>query len=178
METNIKGDPGSPAPPHSQRLRRWMLPALAVIAVGAAIALPLLNRASVEASQHKCSQQLRAIGDTFHLYASENQGQLPPSLAALVSTQDFTTGILVCPASQDTPATSVAAVDQPGGSSYVYVRAGSHLTTLPSTAVLLYEPVARHGKTTNVLRIDRSVTPTTAEEMNALRTAGNLPPAP
>jgi prepilin-type processing-associated H-X9-DG protein len=108
------------------------------------------------ADRVKCAANERSIGQAILLYCNDNQGQYPPDLVALVKNEDITTGIFVCPSSNDTPATSPDSLLSGGHCSYIYL--GQRLTTSADpTTVVLYEDPGDHGDGVNMLFADGHV---------------------
>lgn len=61
-----------------------LLVVIAIIAVLAALAIPLVSSAIMSGNQAKATSSLKQIGAAIHLYAGENDGQLPgPSTVAI-----------------------------------------------------------------------------------------------
>jgi prepilin-type processing-associated H-X9-DG protein len=85
------------------------------------------------------------------MYANENRGEYPDSLATLFTHEDFSSGVFVCPSSNDTaasgPNTQAVATNLTAGGhlSYIYVGAGWTTATTPADAVVAYEPLTNHG---------------------------------
>jgi hypothetical protein len=132
----------------------------------------------------RCSSNLRSIGQAVQMYANENRGNFPPDFATLLLTQDLTSEIYVCFATNDTRATgptTQAIADQlsaGGHVSYVYVGRGLTLKS-PADAVVAYEPAANHGKAGCVLYADGHVNWVKAAQMKKLvdeLNAGHNPP--
>lgn len=176
------------------RTRKVVLVALASLVgagVFACIFLPALNRdRSGDSSRVKCASNLRQIGMGVMMYANENGGQFPDAVEKLITTQDLTSEVFVCPSSNDdraTGATSQAvAADllKPGHLSYVYVGKGMNSATGPgatSTAVLAYEPLSNHSSAgINVLFADGHVAfvpVAQAKQLVADVQAGKNPPS-
>ena len=91
------------------------------------ILLPSLNRARETANRVKCASNLRQIGQALLLYSNDNRGAYPPTLDVLLTTEDITPEVFVCPTSNDTaasgatPQQQAAALNTKGHLSYVYV---------------------------------------------------------
>lgn len=146
--------------------RRWSMGrllvwAVAIIVIGGmiiSVLLPSLCKSSETANRVKCSANLKQIGLAIELYAQENNGHYPPSLAVLMKHEDLTFECLVCPSTNDerlsATTTDEALADlkaaeqnAPGhkhGLSYVYVGGGMQLKTVPATAVVAFEPLENH----------------------------------
>src|SRR5438270_369862 len=71
------------------------------VAYLAPVALPAARE---PANVKKCQKQLRAIGQAMMLYANENSGSFPRDLGQVLTTQDLTSSIFICPSSKDEPA--------------------------------------------------------------------------
>lgn len=116
-----------------------------------------------------CAQNLTQIGLALSAYASQNDGRLPDDLAALLPAVDIASHVLVCPATQATPAvassveravamirladhyTNIHDLPRPNHCSYAYRGKGQTLP-LPAGQVLAFEPLANHdGDGVNVL---------------------------
>ena len=98
----------------------------------------------------KCASNLRQIGQALLLYANDNKGAYPPKLEVLLTTEDITPEVFICPDASDTPAPGAtpqqqaAAVSKGGHDSYVYV--GANLTNSASAStVVAYEPLTDHA---------------------------------
>ena len=148
---------------------RFLVWAVGGVVIGGmliAALLPSLCRSGSAANRVKCAANLRQIGLAIALYAQDNGGQYPPSLAVLPAHEDITPAVMVCPASKDeaTLTTDTAAAvaelksaeaDAPGHKnclSYVYAGRGLNAKTILDTTVLAYEPLDNHnGEGTNVL---------------------------
>jgi prepilin-type processing-associated H-X9-DG protein len=169
-----------PTPPERKRRDwswgRFLIWAVGIIASGIMVILvlsPLFYQASKNAYNVKCESNLRQIWQAIALYAQENGGQYPLSLAVLLAHKDITPSMLVCPASSDEAASApdtagvVAEVEAaennaPGHKhclSYVYVGRGLNSKTASKETVVVYEPLTNHdGKGANVLFGDGWVT--------------------
>ena len=118
------------------------------------ILLPSLNRAREQANRVKCASNLRMIGQGIQMYANENRGQFPDTMERILTTQDLTAEMFVCPSSSDTAApganlqAQAANLSKGGHLSYVYVGKGMSMNMNPSTmgdVVLAYEPMTNHN---------------------------------
>jgi prepilin-type processing-associated H-X9-DG protein len=134
-----------------------------------------------------CGTNLRQIGQAMVLYAMDNAGKYPTSIADLL-TQDITSAIFVCPSTNDTIAATAATTEATAAN----VTAGGHLSYAitcagftappPVDAILAYEPLANHGNSgMNVLFGDGRVEwlwTTEARKLLAELKAGHNPPRP
>lgn len=101
----------------------------------------------------KCASQMREILLAALMYANERNGQFPPSLDVLLTTEDITAETFVCPSSNLTWAPGATDVDQAASMradpahylSYIYLGRG--LTNDPNVPlqIILYEPLSDHG---------------------------------
>lgn len=111
-------------------------------------------------SRNKCQSNLRTIGQICEIYATRNDGKFPDRLDQLLLYGEFRPEELVCPATNDTPASGNTRKDvindlsNPGHLSYVYIGAG--LTThSPAQSIVAYEKFENHVKSgINVLYVD------------------------
>jgi competence protein ComGC len=136
--------------------------------------LPVMNRQREMARREQCKANLQAIAAALAGYANSNTGHYPDSLAQLVANGTLPADALVCPSTNDTPASGptpglAAALAQPGHDSYVYVARGLTVATSPSNAVLLYEPAANHRDVSHVLFLDGLIVPVSASFADPLR---------
>jgi prepilin-type processing-associated H-X9-DG protein len=127
------------------------------------ILLPSLNRAREQANRVKCAANMRTIGQGMLLYANENKGKYPPDLGTLITAEELTADVFVCPTESDgaaprfdKPADAAKWVNE--NSHYVYLGAGKN-TTAAADVILVHEkPDAHGGKGMNVLWGDGHVT--------------------
>lgn len=141
---------------------RFLVWAAGIVVIGGmliSVLLPSLCRSGESANRIKCASNLRQIGQAIALYAQDNGGQYPPSLAVLLAHEDITSDVMVCPSSNDErslAADSARAVDELTAAetnasghkhclSYVYAGRGLNVKTMPPTAVVAYEPLNNHG---------------------------------
>jgi prepilin-type processing-associated H-X9-DG protein len=134
---------------------------VSVLVVGgmmAVVLLPPTGRVPETANRAKCASNLSQIGKAITLYANENGGQLPPSLATVFSFGDMPLESATCPSSNDeksdadTPAEIVADLtaaetNAPGHKpclSYIYLGQGKTLAGITPETVLAYEPLKNH----------------------------------
>ena len=111
---------------------------VAIVALLISIFLPTMFP---RREDRRCYSNLRQIGQALHLYAAENGGHLPDTLEGILD-QDVTTAVLVCPSSDDTPATpgpttkaTIANASSGGHVSYLYF--GKGFTDSASAEVLI-----------------------------------------
>ena len=101
----------------------------------------------------KCASNLRQIGQALQMYGANEHGRLPDDLWTLLSTQDLSPAVFVCPVTNDDPAsgatTQELAADfaKPGHVSYVYLGKGLTESQLDGNTVVAYEPLSNHGNT-------------------------------
>jgi len=144
----------------------WTVGILVIGGMLIAITLPSLCRPREGANRVKCGSNLRQVGQAIVTYANDHGGQYPPSLAVLLSAQDISAELIICPSSNDetaranstaeiTAQIAAAEAKSPGHKpcvSYLYV--GQRLThkTATATTVVAYEPLENHNSLgTNVL---------------------------
>jgi prepilin-type processing-associated H-X9-DG protein len=140
-----------------------------VIVIGGmviSVMLPSLCKSRETANVAKCSSNLHHIGLAISLYAQDNGGHYPASLAVLLRDEQITSAVMICPSSNDEVSgaadtaaivADVAAAETNAAGhrhclSYVYV--GQKLTTATATAttIVAYEPLSNHQSGgTNVL---------------------------
>jgi len=56
-----------------------LLVVIAIIAILASLLLPALNKAREKAKAIKCASNLKQIASSFHMYADDNEGYIPPA---------------------------------------------------------------------------------------------------
>lgn len=97
-----------------------------------------------------CASNLRQIGQAMLLYMNENIGKAPQSFEPLLLTQDITSEVFTCPASDDeraegeTPEAQAARLRTGRHCSYVYYGAGMTASLAPD-AVIATEYFTNHG---------------------------------
>jgi prepilin-type processing-associated H-X9-DG protein len=151
-----KLDYQSPTP----RSRQWpvfIVPIMALLLLGGFLMLPSIGRSRPEAMRIKCASNMKQIGMAILLYSNENHNQYPPTLDALIPTEDIGSEAFVCPQTPDTPATgpttqAIASQLSTGNHlSYIYLGAGLTNPCDPNTVVLL-EPLSNHSNSgSNIL---------------------------
>jgi prepilin-type processing-associated H-X9-DG protein len=107
----------------------------------------------------KCASNLQQIGKAVSLYAADHRGQYPDSFETLLTSEQMSSAVFVCPGSSDTPAIGPTAQAQAtqlstgGHCSYIYVGRGLTAKTVTPDTVVVYEPLANHstGRGINVL---------------------------
>lgn len=158
-----------------ERRKRWRKVIVSSAAVLVALVLlalflmPTRDYSRTPPNQVQCASRLRQIGQAAFLYASENNGHLPPDLPTLLATQDISPEFLTCPSSNVDRArgatTRQITNSLLAGNHISYAWTGAGLTMNPPADVILSFDLERHvsrdGATTtgiNVLLIDGSVT--------------------
>lgn len=128
-----------------------------------AILMPALCGPREQANQIKCAANMRMIFLAMDDYAKKNNGLLPPTLDALLTTEDITSEVFVCPSSiqerapGDSAAAQAAALGQDPANycSYIYLAGGLKLDEeAKPSRVLLYEALSNHKVGMNVLYSD------------------------
>jgi hypothetical protein len=150
---------------------------------------PSLGRAREPANRVKCASNLRQIGQAIQMYAQEHAGRLPPGLEHLITDEDLTSEVFVCPSSAGERAQGDTTQEvvknflaDPIHRSYVYVGAGLTSTTATPAHVLAYEPLGNHldnPQGIHVLHADGSARWYAAPQAQRLideLTAGQNPP--
>ena len=155
---------------------------------GVLMLLPSPGQAREPAIRVKCASNLRQIGQGIQMYANEHRGMFPPSLDVVLSTQDLTSEVFVCPSSNHERAagpTTQAVVTNFRANpnlhcSYVYTGAGLTSATATPKHVLAYEHATNHDSDgMNVLYGDGAVQWLNAKQSAHLLselTAGHNPP--
>ncbi len=148
------------------RLLVWTVGIVVIGGMLISVMLPSLCRSRETANRVKCYSNLRSIGQAITLYAQDNGGQYPPSLAVLAGQVDISPTAMICPSSNDekSSATNTAGVvgeltaaetDAAGHKhclSYVYVGRKLNAKTISAETILVYEPLTNHdGDGTSVL---------------------------
>ncbi len=132
-------------------------------ALGVSILMPALGRARELANQVKCATQLNGIGKAIALYQNDYQGKNPPTLQALIETEDLVPMMFVCPTSGD----------DEGDCSYIY-RGADLDASASSIMILAHDKYDNHdGENRNVLFADMHVKKVTEEEFQQLIEADN-----
>jgi prepilin-type processing-associated H-X9-DG protein len=144
----------------------WVVGTVVLGGMLISVLLPSLCRSSETSNRAKCASNLHQIGLAILLYAQDNSGQYPPSLAVLPGQEQITPAVMICPSSNDEASfaadtagvvteLSAAETNAPGHKhclSYVYNGKGLNIKTAPATAIVVYEPLENHqGDGTNVL---------------------------
>lgn len=148
--------------------RLLLLTGIAVLCVGigGSALMPTLNRSRDGCGNFgKCKSNLRQIGLAIRMYANDNHDAFPASLGDVLLTQEITSDVFVCPASNDqravapTTQQSAALLLAPNGHhcSYFYVGDGLTEQTVKDHDVIAFELPANHGGMVNVLFGDMHV---------------------
>lgn len=103
----------------------------------------------------KCASDMREILLAALMYTNEHNGRFPPSLDVLLTTEDITADIFVCPSSNQTSAQGATAADQAASMradlahhlSYIYLGRGLNNDPNVPLQIILYEPLSDHGGT-------------------------------
>lgn len=160
--------PDEPVRPHRPgvRLLVWIIGIVVICGMLISVLLPSLCKARETPNRAKCASNLHQIGLAIALYAQDNGGQYPPSLAVLPGLEQITPAVMICPSSNDEASSaagtagivaelSAAETNAPGHKhclSYIYTGKGLTTATAKETTVVAYEPLENHqGDGTNVL---------------------------
>jgi hypothetical protein len=112
--------------------------------------LDALNSVHSRDDQIRCQSRVKIIGQAMLQYANDHNGQFPQNFSQLFN--DVAPEIFVCPASMDQRAIGsttqqvIADFAKPGRCSYIYLGAGSSVSSVPKNFVLAYEPLDNHEK--------------------------------
>lgn len=148
----------------------WIFNAMVLVVLGALI-LPAFPRQQ-PAYRAQCGANEKQLVGAIVAYAKQNQGNLPPTLRAVLppSITSQQSKLLQCPL---------------GPGAYVYLGAGLNLNAIPRDTILIYEPPGNHknpqtGKTgMNIAQVDGAVhliESPRAEKIIAELKAGHNPP--
>jgi len=147
-----------PKPGSSGSFVALLILALVFLALMYEILIPSTSRSTGTANRVRCAANLRQIGQAILMYTNENHGVYPDSLATLLITEDITSGVFVCPNSNDEAAAGpttqaiISNLATVGHLSYVYVGVGWTSATTQANAVVAYESLTNHdGDGMNVL---------------------------
>ena len=98
----------------------------------------------------RCQSRVRQVEQGLLLYANDHGGQFPPRFDPLISEEDISTEVFICPSSNDERAVGatlqqkLADFKTPGHCSYIYLGAGMTTGTVTKDFVLAYEPLENH----------------------------------
>lgn len=162
---------------------------LVFLVIQISILLPTLSKVRESGNRAKCASHLRTIGQSIRAYASQNQGNYPPSIVELHRASGFAAGVLCCPSSDQSPSSTVAATDElarkMGHLSYIYLGAG--LVDTPRQPVsserpiVLEIPTNHNGDGYNILfgdgHIDFLSAPAARRMLEQLAAEGAISPA-
>lgn len=133
------------------------------VAIGFANTLVIISltsicamRVSSAVARVHCPLNLRQIGLAIEMYTKDNAGTLPQDFGAVLATQDITTYVFVCPASNDMPATpppnptatqwATSVVEGTSTCSYFYrPPEGTRASQLTPRHVISYEKPTNHN---------------------------------
>lgn len=159
-----------PRPSNTRRVVTWSIGIFCVLLLLNSLFLTHGDRRRETSARMLCASNLNEIGSAALLYASHNQGLLPPDLCVIQSAGDLRPYVLGCPSSDHddpsgtTPAEIKASVLSGDHLGYAWVGAGLSPDHLPNDVVLAFD-LERHvpkdaERTTgiNVLLVDGSVT--------------------
>jgi prepilin-type processing-associated H-X9-DG protein len=137
---------------------------IGAIALLISIILPTWNRwrEAQQGGRDPCASRLRQIGQAILLYANDNHGLCPPSLASLVKGDGLSQEVLICPWDRSSHAD--------GESTYVYLGSGKRFNDLTVDDVLVYEPTNVHEEGGNVLFGDGHVSFVDLANYDAIKT--------
>jgi prepilin-type N-terminal cleavage/methylation domain-containing protein/prepilin-type processing-associated H-X9-DG protein len=114
-----------------------LLVVIGIIALLISILLPSLNRARETANRVKCSSNLRQIGQALLLYANENKGAYPRTLASATGGTTWGTGTTDAdPFNPGVPAGTDVQLDDITAAVFLLIRTqdiGSEVFTCPSS---------------------------------------------
>ena len=114
-----------------------LLVVIGIIALLISILLPSLNRARETANRVKCSSNLRQIGQALLLYANENKGGYPRTLASATGGTTWGTGTTDAdPFNPGAPAATDVQLDDITAAVFLLIRTqdiGSEVFTCPSS---------------------------------------------
>jgi len=131
----------------------WLLWIGVTVVLGIAaisVLLPSLCKPRETANRAKCASNLHQIGLAISLYAQDHGGTYPDSFAQLMTEEQLTAAVFVCPSSNDEAADgeNAAAVavnlSKPHHLSYVYLGKGKTTATVKDDTVIVYEPLENH----------------------------------
>jgi hypothetical protein len=114
------------------------------------VLLPSLCKPRETANRAKCASNLHQIGLAILLFTQEHGGHYPDSFAQLMTEEQLTASVFVCPssndqaASGDNPDAVAANLYTPHHLSYVYVGKGKTTATVNADMVIAYEPLTNH----------------------------------
>ena len=118
-----------------------LLVVIAIIAMLVAILIPAVSKALESARRSKCVNNLKAIGNSFLLYASDHKGDLPAGetlndVVVLVYSNYVTDlKLWVCASDKNSAvADDIGQFDSGNNCSYMYAAAYTNLTRVPSPA--------------------------------------------
>ena len=118
-----------------------LLVVIAIIAMLVAILIPAVSKALESARRSNCANNLRQIGNSFLLYASDHQGALPAGVtlndvdSMVYSNYVTDLKLWVCPSDKNTSvAQAIEQFDSGNNCSYMYASAYTNLIRVQSPA--------------------------------------------
>lgn len=139
----------TPSRSNALRIVAWSIGTFFVLLLLISLFIPGGQRARETAQRIKCASNLRQIGSAALLYASHNQGLLPPDLFVIQSEGDLPPYVLGCPSSDhddpsgSTPAEIKASILSGDHLGYAWVGAGLSIDHLDDNIVLAFD-LERH----------------------------------
>ena len=131
-----------------------LLVVIAIIAMLTAILIPAVSKALESARRSSCANNLKALGNSFLLYASDHKGDLPAGetlkdVVGLVYTNYVTElRLWVCPSDKNSSmAPTIDSFDSGSHCSYMHVSAYTNLIRVqsPANAPLLMDEATKEA---------------------------------
>ena len=143
-----------------------------------AMMIPAVGAAKERTLRMQCGMNLRQIGTALAMYASDNNGRYPAGFHQLAN-YGVSPNMFVCPSTGTMPAPTMAALQQPGRSSYIYIQPPPGMPPGADFVVVYENPADHQNQGLNVLFYDGSVqwfNGTTAQRIYSDLRAGRNPP--
>jgi prepilin-type processing-associated H-X9-DG protein len=153
-------------------------------AIDLSVLLPSLNRARETANRVKSASNLREIGQGILLYSNDHQGNYPPDLAILVSTENLEPQVFVAPNSGTQMPPGLTGNDLANwidnNSDYTYAGAGLKMGAAdPGTVVAYEKDQVNNNQGMNILFADGHVEWFPADQGHQIIQQGReVPPQP